>query len=455
MKELGLNTNRISEIIKRAFEVKKVSLEPDWNFTRFLPFDAVRNMRNIVNGKEIQVSEYQLFFKNFTEFLNKEFLDKESLKKSYLGQKFKDLISENTDLTFKYEGLIEEDIIGKKENEIYLKILTLLTDSNFDDLTLLKVLQIFNTLELFLNKPDFFQAIDFSKKMDAIYYSLIHAESLEVAKMLTFLSFFDLLNGENIKKLIFNGKLDIKQFASVLNKLSLSGGTEHLLTQANLDKLLQNPEINLEALAKFIQASDESKPLTQEKFDLAINLKNLLTENNIIKIENIQSDPKILANVIFLLDKAGILTQDNFNSIINLEEIDRANLFLVIFKFSDSNILDQKQFSQFLAIYNKAKVFDNQNRISSDPKDDSSDSLIDRLCAAFLKMKVLTKNICKIIVEFFTNKINLHDKKRAEVKTDLGTETQNCNSFFQDCNKNKTENVINQEVPRANSHTHS
>jgi len=67
----------------------------------------------------------------------------------------------------------------------------------------------------------------------------------------------------------------------------------------------------------------------------------------------------------------------------------------------------------------------------SNSKENSSDSLTDRLFTAFMKVKVLTKNICNRIVEFFTKKINLHQEKQQEkAEGNNNYENRNRNIFF-------------------------
>jgi|GEM_PF-1957280 hypothetical protein len=67
----------------------------------------------------------------------------------------------------------------------------------------------------------------------------------------------------------------------------------------------------------------------------------------------------------------------------------------------------------------------------SNSKENSSDSLTDRLFTAFMKVKVLTKNICNRIVEFFTKKINLHQEKQQEKAEVINNyENRNRNIFF-------------------------
>lgn len=435
MKEL-INHNKIFQIIKTALEIKKVSLKHDGIIRYFSRSAALRNMQNIINSQQTDRQAYRLFFEKFNQFLKEELLDKKLPKQSFPQQTFRDLASENTDITFKLEGLLEEKIIQKKENGIYLKILTLLTFPSFEHLTISPVLQISKAVEFFLKQSDFFETINFSTNMDAIYVSLTHADAFEMAKMWVRLNDFDLLMEENLNKVNAKTQLNSKLFSSVLNKLSLSGGTDPLLNQANLDKLLDNSDLDLEVLAQFIQVEDKSKVLTQENFDLAINLKNLLTHENIDKIEKADFDIKTLSDVISLLDKAAILTQDNFTPITNLEKADLLHLFQVLSKFSHSNILDQEHFSQFLKIYNKAKRYDQQNRISENSTEEPSDSLLNRLCAAFLKVKVLTQTIFDKIIEFFNNKINLHHEKQAEVINNLENSRSSAFIFFKGNGKN-------------------
>lgn len=442
MKEHIINHNKIFQIIKTTLEIKKVSLEHSRIIRYFLRSAALRNMQNIINSQETDRQAYRLFFEQFKRFLKEELLDKKLAKQSFPQQTFRDLASENTDITFKLEGLQEEKIIQKKENEIYLKMLTLLTGSTFDGLTISPVLQISNAVEFFLKQSDFFQTINFSTNMDAIYVSLTHADAFEMAKMWVRLNDFDLLMEENLKKINAKTRLNGKLFSSVVNKLSLNGGTDPLLNQTDLDKLLDNSDLNLEVLAQFIQVEDKSKVLTQENFDLAINLKNLLTHENIDKIEKADFEIKTLSDVISLLDKAAILTQDNFTRITNLEKADLVHLFQVFSKFSHSNILDQEHFSQFLKIYNKAKGHDQQNRISEDSTEEPSDSLLNRLCAAFLKVKVLTQTIFDKIIEFFNNKINLHHEKQAEVINNLENSRSCASIFFKGNGKNDSNKIL-------------
>ncbi|WP_342146643.1 hypothetical protein [Rickettsiella endosymbiont of Aleochara curtula] len=401
MKELVLNTktNSLFNVIESALQIKKeveTTSKSSWLATIITP-SLIKNLQTIVRDKpNLKLNNFAVFLQGLEDTLQAE-----------INLKQKENYQESTD----------------RVHQVYWKILQLLTGKNLKQRA--EVLK--NTL-VYLKYFEFLGENNFSNiKVASIIYSLAHSEPLHAADMLVLLNRYQLLNEESLGKITANRNLNIKLFTRVIEKLSLSGGTTPLLNQANLDKLLDNPELNLKMLAYFIQVDAESKILTQKIFGFVISNLSLLTETEI--------DSTQFANVIYLLDKADILTQDNFDIILSLEQIDRANLFSVLSKFSDSNILDQEQFSKFLAVYNKVKVFDNQNR---DSKDDLSDSLTDGLCAAFLRIAVLTKNICKIIVEFFMNKIKLHTEKQAEVKTDLGIETQNCNSFFVSaCSKSK------------------
>ncbi len=395
MKELVLNTktNSLFNVIESALQIKKeveTTSKASWLATIITP-SLIKNLQTIVRDKpNLKLNNFAVFLQGLEDTLQAE-----------INLKQKENYQESTD----------------RVHQVYWKILQLLTDNTKNLKQRAEVLK--NTL-VYLKDFEFLGENNFSNiKVASIIYSLAHSEPLHAADMLVFLNRYQLLNEESLGKIRANRNLNIKLFTRVIEKLSLSGGTDQLLLPTNLDKLLDNSELNLKMLAYFIQVDDESKILTQKRFGFVISNLSLLTETEI--------DSTQFANVIYLLDKADILTQDNFDIILSLEQIDRANLFSVLSKFSDSNILDQEQFSKFLAVYNKVKVFDNQNR---DSKDDLSDSLTDGLCAAFLRIVVLTKNICKIIVEFFMNKIKLHTEKQAEVKTDLGIETQNCNSFF-------------------------
>lgn len=405
MKELVLNTktNSLFNVIESALQIKKeveTTSKASWLATIITP-SLIKNLQTIVRDKpNLKLNNFAVFLQGLEDTLQAE-----------INLKQKENYQESTD----------------RVHQVYWKILQLLTDNTKNLKQRAEVLK--NTL-VYLKDFEFLGENNFSNiKVASIIYILAHSEPLNAADMLVFLNRYQLLNEESLGKITANRNLNIKLFTRVIEKLSLSGGTDHLLLPTNLDKLLDNSELNLKMLAYFIQVDDESKTLTQKRFGFVINNLSLLTETEI--------DSTQFANVIYLLDKADILTQDNFNIIISLEEIDRANLFSVLSKFSDSNILDQEQFSQFLVIYNKAKVFENQNR---DSKVDPSDSLTDRLCAAFLKIAVLTKNICKIIVEFFTKKINLHTEKQVTVKIDLAC---NPNSLFTP--------VLSREYPESNA----
>lgn len=80
------NVNAIFRIIKHATDIKSKSIK------RFGFFNnkALVNIQNIINSKEIKFADYELFFENFMEFLQKEFLDKKPVKQSHPEETFKD-----------------------------------------------------------------------------------------------------------------------------------------------------------------------------------------------------------------------------------------------------------------------------------------------------------------------------------------------------------------------------
>jgi|APFre7841882793_1041355.scaffolds.fasta_scaffold153887_1 hypothetical protein len=110
-----MKTNKITEAIKDALIIKKVSLESNQIFGRFVDSDAIRNMKKIASGKETQLSDYQLFLEKFKGFLDKEFLGKVSLKQPNKNKKFRDLVLEYPFISFYNEGLKEEKITEKKK----------------------------------------------------------------------------------------------------------------------------------------------------------------------------------------------------------------------------------------------------------------------------------------------------------------------------------------------------
>lgn len=392
--------NNVVKIIKAAFEVKNESVEENKHFTRFLPFDSIRNMRDIINDKEMHVSKYQLFFEKFIAFINKELLNKELLAQLYQGEENGDFLIEN-EITFTLEGL-EEKFQKKQEHALYLKILTLLTNSSFTHLAVSQVLQVATALELFLsNKSDFFQAADFPTKIEAVYYSLTHADAFDVAKMLLGLNNID------------------------------------LLTQDNVDKLLKNHELNLEVLPGLIQEEEKSKRLTQEKFDLAINLKKLLTRENMDKIEKADFDTKVLADVIDLLDKANILTQDNVDQVIDLHKVDFEKIVSVLKKMAETQILTQDNFYNFLSTFFNTSIHDAQwDQLDAAALDEPSTTipLTDRLCSTLInllsRVQQFFQEFFDDILEYFNKEAKVDEALDSSKRGKVQCRTENHNAFF-------------------------
>ncbi len=396
---------------------------------------------------------FENFFSAIQSSLEIKDKNKSFLKKRLSDQNLRNCIQNKQTLKFNYFKRFIENLQALEKNIAYLettewKVLGFLSPNLIHSQNPSAVYEALDHMK----KSEFFGENNFSIiKVASIIYSLSQSDSFDAAKMLVRLSDFDLLTEQNLSKIVANRKHDnnnIILFANVLNKLSLSGGINHLLTQVNLEKLLNNPDLDLNLLAKLIEAEDKSKILTQEKFDLAISLKNLLTLENVNKIETAAFDTKKLADVISLLDKANILTQENFDLIKKLSNADFVNLFEVLSKFSDSNILNQEHFTQFLQTYHEARAHDQKNCLFEDSSTDgSSNSLVNRLCTAFLRVKKLTKGIFEKIIEFFNKKINLHNEKQAEVK--LNFSDRNSNSFFPSPCRDEAKN-IDTKIQRAN-----
>lgn len=429
--------NRIFNIIKIALETKKVSLAQNI-IGRLIDSKTIRNMRKIVSSEEVQVSDYRLFLEKFREFLDKEFLDKKPLKQMYDGQKFRDIASEDTNLSLKQEGFIEDKITEKKENAVHLNILIRLTTSTYEELPFSKILQISNALGI-LNKLDFFQS-DVSTKMDAIIFSLSDAEPSKTAEVLVKLNGLNLLTENNFNR-IYSNFSRYNVFSSVFNKLDLiglSGGSNSLLTQANLDKLLDNSGLNLDVLAKFIKVEDESKILTQEKFDLAINLKNLLTQENIDKIEKAEFDHSKLANVLFLSNKDGDLQQDTFDTIMKLKRTDFINFSK---ELSDPSILlTQESFSNILKRFNEtAKDQGTFSNLTDEVTNPSANVVPPKTFLDFL-IALLNK-----IVAFLKNMFNVQNKEQTEAETNPGS-TTTTSLFFKPAGANSGEATNPSEI---------
>lgn len=396
---------------------------------------------------EIENEQIKKLFNTFFEVIQ-HFLDIKDKNRNlpfYKRKPDKDLRSliENKEvLQSKHFDLFIKNIQALEKNQAYLdttewKVLAFLSPSLMDSKNPIAVYEALD----YLNPFEFLGENNFSViKVASIIYSLSQSEPLVAAKMLVRLDHFDLLTEQNLGKICANSQLNSQLFSSVLNKLSLigeSGGTSHLLTQANLDRLLENPRLNLDILAKLIQAENKSELLTQEKFDLAINLKNLLTPENIEKIEKTEFDPKMLADLLSLLDKAKLLTQKNFDSIFSITKADFEKLCKVKSKLDEIPNLTQTDFNEFLKIYLDAYNYDKKQQ------NPPEFSLIDRLCTKFLEVQVLTKNIFYKIINFFRNKINLHNAKQAEVKADLAA---NPNSFYASPGSRQSQSITDDEV---------
>lgn len=276
----------------------------------------------------------------------------------------------------------------------------MLTDSSFETLTISKVFQIFITLEFFFNKKIDFSLVGMSTYLNAIHYSLIQAGPSEAANMLAKLAQVGLLNEANLGSLKANFKLDITLLAYVIHKLSLNEGTDSLLTQTNLDKLLEilkNSELTLEFIAKFIQVDDESKALTQERFDLAIILNKLLTRDNF----------KLLIDC----------TKDEFEK----------NIFPVLSGMHKTGILSEENYEKFMITFLNARIYDVENGVDSANSGQSSKpSFTDKLCMAL--MKFLSQPLSNIQA-IFNRIIDGFNKITKRYETN-GTPVTSSNSFF-------------------------
>ena len=389
MKELDLikiENEQIKDLFTLFFGVIQDSLEiKDNNRSRFSQITSDRNLRNIEKNKEIiQFEHFDSFIKNLQEL---------------------------------------------EKNQAYLdttewKVLTLLSPSLISSQNPSATYEALD----YLNQSEFLGENNYSViKIASIIYSLMQSEPLEAAKMLVRLDHFDLLNEESLGKIRFNRELDIKLFTSVIEKLSLSGGTDHLLTQANLDKLLDHPELNLEVLAKFIQAEDKSKILTQEKFDLAINLKNLLTEENI-------------------------------NQLIGLNTGDFEKIVPVLVTMHKTNILNQDNFLKFLDTFLNASINDVQkDRVDGVSLDESgsSISLVDCLCSTLVdflsRVEKFFQEFFDDILKYFNEKTELDNNTiiNQTVNTDSGASSRASlfgnSSKHETINKNEqlTSNIVN------------
>ncbi len=413
MKELDLTkieNEQIQDLFRLFFGVIQHSLAiKDKNRSRFSQFTSDRNLRIIEKNKEIiQFEHFDSFIKNL-----------QALEKN-------EDYRETTD--WKVLKFLSPELTEHAQVKLALE---------------------------YLNQSEFLGENNFSIiKVASIIYSLSQSKPLDAADMLAFLNHYTLLNEESLGKIRSNRNLDIKLFTSVIQKLSLNGGTDHLLTQANLDKLLEDDKLNLEFLAKFIYAEDESKPLTQEKFDLAINLKNLLTLENIEKIEKAEFDPKKLSDVLSSLDKADILSQDNFDQLMGLNKDDFEKIVPVLVTMHKTNILNQDNFLKFLDTFLATCIYDERADVvdSVNGQQSSKVSLTDKFCM-MLKESWLGRNaqvIFNKIIAAFNKITKRYETQDASVTSDeTATAGRNPNAFFaSSCSR--SENVTDPQESRAN-----
>lgn len=415
MKELALReikNEQLKKLFNTFFDIIQMSLKiKDDNRSSFSKMLSDRDLRSLVENKEA------LQFKHFDSFI-----------------KNLQALGKNTDYSDTTEW----------------KVLMFLSPSLKNSQHPTAVYQILE----YLNQSEFLGENNFSViKVASILYSLAQPEPLDAAKILTFLSFFDLLNEESLGKIRSHRELDIKSFTHVIEELSLSGGTDHLLTQDNLDKLLQNPDLNLKMLSQFVKAEDKSKVLTQEKFDLAINLKNLLTLENIGKLEKTEFDTKKLAGVISLLDQANILTQDNFDSLINLSKTDFEKIVPVLDKMYEKHILNQDNFFNFLNTFLNVSIYDakrGQVDGSSFEQASSSTSLAERLCSALVdflsRVGKYFQEFFDDILNYFNEKTEKHETLSISKPTEIPNVTGNHNSFFANSSSSQSENIDTKEL---------
>lgn len=358
MKEIvisNIENEPIKDLFTLFFAAIQYSLAiKDKDRSRFSQITSDRNLRNIEKNKEIiQFEHLDSFIKNLQALeKNQAYLDTTEWKV----------------LTFLSPSLI----ISQNPTAV------------------------FEALD-YLDQSEFLRENNYSViKVASILYSLSQSVPLEAAKMLVRLDHFDVLNEESLGKIRSNRNLDIKLFTRVIEKLSLNGGIDPLLTQANLDKLLQKG-LNLEVLAKFIQAEDKSNILTQEKFDLAINLKNLLTEENI--------------------DQLIGLNTDDFEKIVP-----------VLVTMHKTNLLNQDNFLKFLDTFLNASIYDVQkDRVDGVFLDESgsSISLVDRLCSTLVDF---LSRVEKFFQEFFDDILKYFNEKTEIDNNTIINQTVNADS---------------------------
>lgn len=403
MKELVLNTktNSLFNVIESALQIKKeveTTSKASWLATIITP-SLIKNLQTIVRDKpNLKLNNFAVFLQGLEDTLQAE-----------INLKQKENYQESTD----------------RVHQVYWKILQLLTDNTKNLKQRAEVLK--NTL-VYLKYFEFLGNNNFSViKVASIIYSLSQSEPLDAADMLVFLNRYQLLNEESLEKIRANRNLNIKLFTRVIEKLSLSGGTDHLLLPTNLDKLLDNSELNLKMLAYFIQVDDESKILTQEKFDLAINLKNLLTKENI-------------------------------DQLIGLKTVDFEKIVPVLVTMHKTNLLNQDNFLKFLDTFLNASIYDVQkDRVDGVSLDESGSfiSLVDRLCSTLVdflsRVEKFFQEFFDDILKYFNGKTEIDNNTiiNQTVNTDSGVSSRASlfgnSSQRESINKNEelTSNIVN------------
>lgn len=309
----------------------------------------------------------------------------ERLPKINSNISFQTLLDNQNNIQFEHFDFFIKKIRSLEKNPVYLdtlewKILGFLSGdmvSTKNPTSKIKALE-------YLDGAGFLREDKFcATHMAAVIYCLSQPESLSVAQMLVRLDALNLLTEQNLGKMNARPQTQSCFLPKILSKLNLVGenATNHLLTQANLDKLLQNSTFNLEVLSEFIQAEDKFKVLTQEQFDLAVNLKDLLTLKNIKNIENADLEYLQLNNLCILLNQNEMLNQENIDYLMGLKKTDFERVFPVLRSLNERHLLDQDNFVKFLNTYLGACIYDEQNNELDSVKSQSSKtSLSDRLC---------------------------------------------------------------------------
>lgn len=402
--------------------------------------------------REIKNEQLKKLFNTFFDIIQMSLKIKDdnrsSFSKMLSDRDLRSLVKNKEALQFKHFDSFIKNLQALEKNQAYLdttewKILAFLSPNLMDS----KNPSALHEALDYLNKFQFLEENNFSViKVASIIYSLSQSDPLNAAKMLVRLHYFNLLTEQNLGKISASSELNSQLFSSVLNKLSLigeSGGTAHLLTQANLDKLLQNPDLNLEMLSQFIQAEDKSKILTQEKFDIVIQ--------NIDKIEKTGFDTKELADVISLLDQANILTQDNFDSLINLSKTDFEKIVPALRGLDKTGILTEANLYELLNTSLATRIYDEQNEVDSANgqqsfKSSLTDKLYKMLKDLFDKASGNIQAIFDKIIAGF-NKITKRYETPDISESEAQRVTGNHNSFFVNSYSSQSENSDTKVLP--------